>query len=303
MSAVYSNGESEKIVGSWLAKRGADMRRRIVLSTKSRFTSPAIDHGSQNALGLCRSALLDNVEDSLGRLRLEYIDLYILHAWDEATPVAETVATMGDLLRAGKIRYWALSNVTGWQLMKFLATADALGVARPVAVQAQYSLLCRETEWDLLDCCVHEGVGLLPWSPLKGGWLSGKMSRETGAPADSRAAFSDAKGVKLQSSPGFEDVAKRDSVWTLLDALRAVGDKHGATVAQTAIRWLLQQRGVPSVVIGAKRISQLDDNLGAGAGWALDADDLKKLVDASAIPLPYPYEMVFRVNAMRKRTD
>lgn len=299
---MYNGGESETIVGQWLAAGGERRRREIVLSTKVRFPAPG--HGGPNGVGLSRGHILAAVADSLTRLATTYIDVLITHAFDDGTPVEETVRTMATLIEAGTIRYWALSNVTGWQLMKILAECDRLGAPRPVAVQEQYSLLCRQTEWEVLACCVAEGVSLLPWSPLKGGWLTGKMTR-AGAPEGSRAQWADASGRKLQSSPGHSSFGDNDAVWALLDAMKAAAGECGATVPQVALRWLLQRDGVPSVVIGAKKASQLEDNLGAGAGWELAEETMAALTAASSAvigSLPYPYEMVFRVQAGRERS-
>lgn len=301
-AAVYSGGESEAIVGEWLAAGGPARRRAMVVATKVRFPAPGAK--GPNGLGLSRGHVLDSVADSLGRLGTGHVDLLLTHAWDEGTPVEETARAVATLIEAGQVRYWGVSNVTGWQLMKVLAECDRLSVPRPVCVQAQYSLLCRETEWEVAACCRAEGVALLPWSPLKGGWLAGKMTRE-GAPEGSRAAWADSdKGTKLQSSPGHSDFAGRDEVWALLDGMRAAAGREGRSVAQVALSWLLTRDTVPCVVIGAKRPSQLADNLGAGRAWRLSADDasaLEALSDAVVGRLPYPYEMVFRVQAGRKR--
>jgi aryl-alcohol dehydrogenase-like predicted oxidoreductase len=290
----YSGGESEKILGAWLAKRSREERRKLVISSKVRFP---IDASNSNSAGLSRTAILDSVATSLERLHLEYLDILITHAWDDGTPLAETLSTLQDLVRGGKVRYVGVSNVTGWQLQKIVDEGRKLGL-QIACLQTQYSLLCRgPVEWELAEVCDREGIALLPWSPLKGGWLSGKITREGGAPEGSRVAFAEKTGVKLQSSPGME--LATDRTFDLLDALREIGAKNACSVPQAAIHWLLQQRAVASVVIGAKTLAQLEDNLGAVAA-AVPKEDHARLTSLSDIPLPYPYEMVFRVQAGRK---
>ena len=182
---MYSAGESERILGRWLAAH-PEKRKSLVLATKVRNTVDAAVAGGPNDCGLSRSHIMQAVEESLARLQTSYIDLYQCHVWDAGTPLQETLRALDDLVKAGKVRYTGWSNVTGWQLQKIVCTCQAMGIAVPASLQAQYSLLVRETELDLVPVCENEGVALLPWSPLKGGWLSGKISRATGAPAGSR---------------------------------------------------------------------------------------------------------------------
>jgi aryl-alcohol dehydrogenase-like predicted oxidoreductase len=296
---VYAKGESERIIGRWLARGGPDLRRRVVLATKVRGAVDPATAGP-NDVGLSRAHILDGVAASLERLQTSYIDLYQAHVWDDGTPVEETIRTFGDLVARGAIRYWGWSNLTGWQTQLVVDTARRLGVPPPASLQEQYSLLCRQIEWEVTDVCERENVALLPWSPLKGGWLSGKVSRESaGAPDGSRLAWAEAAGSKMQSHPSFSALAD-ERVFALIDGLKAVAAEVGGSVAQVAIRWLLQKRSVASVVIGAKSVAQLDDNLGAARLRLTDAH-MATLDGLSALPPPYPYEMVWRLQAGRRR--
>ncbi|XP_030842691.1 uncharacterized protein LOC100889047 isoform X2 [Strongylocentrotus purpuratus] len=293
---VYVMGVSESIVGSWLAKR---KREDFVLATKGRFQ---MDSNNQNSGGLSRKNITWSVEESLKRLRTDYIDLYQIHAWDPATPIEETVRTLDDLVRAGKIRYVGASNVTGWQMQKIMDLCQYKGFNRWITLQAQYSLLNRELEWELIDCCKNEGLGILPWSPLKGGWLSGKMTRES-APEGSRVAFMETQPGVNESSPSFSKFAQEEKVWKLLDLMKSVANEAGKTVSQVAIRWLLQKEAVCSVIIGVKTLEQLNINMGASSGWELTDQQMERLNEASAVALPYPYSMLKRVGKDRFRSD
>jgi aryl-alcohol dehydrogenase-like predicted oxidoreductase len=184
---IYQGGLSEQIVGRWLAKNKA-IRHKLVVATKARnAVSPST--AGPNDVGLSRAHLTQALADSLARLQVDYIDLYQAHVWDDGTPLEETLRTLDDFVKAGKIRYYGFSNTTGWQLQKIVETAKRLGLAPCASLQQQYSLLCRHTELEVTDVCEREGVALLPWSPLKGGWLSGKLSRGGAAPEGSRVAW------------------------------------------------------------------------------------------------------------------
>eukprot|EP00051_Salpingoeca_urceolata_P015024 m.192292 g.192292 ORF g.192292 m.192292 type:complete len:364 (+) comp18265_c1_seq1:228-1319(+) len=293
---VYSGGKSEEYIGTWLEKQDRDS---LVLATKLRFPTSKTD---VNAVGLSRKHIIAGVDASLKRLKTPYIDLLQTHCWDEGTPIEETLGALASLVQQGKVLYVGVSNVTGWQLQKIVDTAKSLNL--PIAsLQSQYNLLCRWTEWELLPVCEREGVAMLPWSPLKGGWLSGKFHRGMAeAPEGSRVAWAEQNAIKLQSAPGFAKYAKDDKIWDLTDALAEVAKETGKSVAQVSLKWLLQQAAVPSVVIGAKKISQLEDNCGAGGEWELSAAQLQKLNDVSALDIPYPYEMVWRCQGARKRS-
>lgn len=294
---VYVMGESESIIGNWLAKR---RREDFVLATKVRFP---MDSQNPNSGGLSRKNITWSLEESLKRLRTDYIDLYQIHAWDPATPIEETVRTLDDLVRAGKIRYVGASNVTGWQMQKIMDLCQYKGFNRWISLQAQYSLLNRELEWELVDCCKNEGLGIMPWSPLKGGWLTGKVKRDS-APEGSRVAFMEARpGVKMESHPSHSKFAQEEKVWKLLDVMQSVAEGIGKTMSQVAIRWLLQKEAVCSVVIGVKTIEQLENNIGASGGWELSPEQMTELNDASAVALPYPYSMIARTSQSRLRTD
>ena len=298
---IYAKGECEAIVGRWLVKKTPAERARLVVATKVRNAVDPATAGPNDS-GLSRAHIMAAVADSLARLQTPYIDVYQCHVWDAGTPVEETLRALDDLVKGGKVRYTGWSNLTGWQVVKVVAESRRLGIAPPVSLQEQYSLLCRATEWEVAEACAAEGVALLPWSPLKGGWLSGKMARDAPPPEGSRVAVQEAKGTAMQSHPTFSMFAGQERVWALLEGAAAVAAEvgGGATVAQVAIRWLLQKPNVPSVVIGAKTVAQLSDNLGA-LRFELTAAHMAKLDALSAEAPPYPYEMVTRLNAARRR--
>jgi aryl-alcohol dehydrogenase-like predicted oxidoreductase len=280
---VYSSGASEAIVGAWLK---GQQRDRIVLATKVRG---AMGDGPNDA-GTSRKHLLAAVEASLRRLDVDYIDLYQLHAWDNRTPLEETLSTLDGLVQSGKVRYAGVSNFTGWQLQKAIDTSRHMGWEPFVCLQPLYNLLDRTAEWELIPVCLNEGLGVIPWSPLRGGWLSGRFRRGmTAAPEGTR--------VKMATDRGwgetFPDYAT-EHTWNLLDTLDAVAAEAGKTPAQVAIRWLMQRPGVTAPIIAARTMEHLEDNLGA-SGWALRADQMARLTEASDKPLPYPYDHVLRV--------
>eukprot|EP00092_Neocalanus_flemingeri_P001742 GFUD01001860.1.p1 GENE.GFUD01001860.1~~GFUD01001860.1.p1 ORF type:complete len:362 (+),score=71.11 GFUD01001860.1:97-1086(+) len=292
---VYSNGESEKIIGNWLKTQD---RSKIILATK--LGSHGIN-GNINTPGLSRHNILRSVEASLERLETPYIDLLYTHVWDDGTPLEETLETLGWLVQQGKVRYIGCSNVTGWQLQLAAIMGKQPNLGRYVVLQQQYSLLCREVEWEVTPVAEREGISILPWSPLKGGWLSGKMKRnEDNAPVGSRVHAQTEDGVKNQSGPNWLDLASRDQTWSILEELKNVAERNKKTVAQVATRWLLEKKNVPSVVIGVKNLEQLEDNLGS-VGWKMSVEDLEQLDEVSKLPEPYPYEMVNRLNKNRKR--
>ena len=292
---VYSGGESERIVGRWLQTVARDT---FVIATKLRFQSGAA--GDPNAVGLSRKHVRLAVEASLARLQTPYVDLLQLHCWDAGTPVEETVRALAELVGAGKVMYVGASNVTGWQLQKLVMCCRAHGV--PLAtLQAQYSLLCRQTEWELQPCAAAEGIGLLPWSPLKGGWLAGKVRRGGAPAAGTRVGWAQATKPGLQSAPDYDALAGDERTWALLDGMVKIAARRGGkSVAQVALRWLMQREAVASVVIGAKTLEQLHDNLGATT-WELADADVAQLDALSDVPVPYPWEMVGRCQGGRTR--
>lgn len=238
---VYVGGKSEEMLGSWLATQ---RRENFVIATKVMFGGPG-----PNDSGLSRKHIISSLESSLQRLQTNYVDVYQVHSWDAQTPVEAWLGTMQMLLQSGKIQSVGVSNVTGWQLQKIIGTAKSLGV--PIAsIQMQYNLLCRQPELEVLDCALNEGVSVLCWSPLKGGWLSGKFKKDEAPDTDTRVGKVEAGKVpKLQSNPSYSQFASNDNIWALLATLTELSDAD-RSVAQVSVRWLLQRPGVSSVVIG-----------------------------------------------------
>ena len=276
---VYSGGESEAIIGRWLAARPG-MRDRLVIATKGRFSRG----GTLNELGSSRLSLSRALDASLRRLGLETIDLYQAHAWDPLTPIEETLRFFDDAVRAGKIQYVGVSNFLGWQLQKAALLASFHELAPIVTLQPQYNLLQRGVELELTEVCRNENIGILPWSPLGGGWLSGKYRRDampTGA-------------TRLGENPdrGMENYAGRNAeerTWRVLDAVSSVAEARGVSMAQVALAWVADRPAVTSVILGARTVEQLDQNLGA-AGLHLTEQETAALDEAST-PLveAYPY--------------
>ncbi len=276
---VYSTGVSEQIIGRWYADRPAEVTDRVVLATKGRF--PMGDE--PNAVGLSARHLTRALDASLGRLGLDVVDLYQVHAFDPHTPIEETLRTLDGFVRAGKIHYYGLSNYTGWQLTKLVHLADALGVARPVTLQPQYSLIVREIEWEIVPAVLDAGMGMLPWSPLGGGWLSGKYRRDQRPAADTRLGDDPGRGMEAWERRGTE------RTWTIVDALQQVADAREVSMAEVALAWVTGRPGVTSTILGCRTLDQLDANLKA-ASLRLDQSDLDLLDQASALPsTDYPY--------------
>jgi aryl-alcohol dehydrogenase-like predicted oxidoreductase len=267
---VYSDGLSEEIVGQVLEGR----RDQVLVATKARM--PMGD--GPNDAGLSRHHLVRECEASLRRLRSDHIDLYQVHEWDGQTPLGETLAALDDLVHAGKVRYVGCSNYAGWQLMKALGVADRLGLTRFCSQQIHYTLQAREAEYELVPIAVDQGLGVLVWSPLAGGLLSGKYRR--GAP--------DPEQSRLLSGWDEPPVRDQDKLYDIVDALVEVADGRGASPAQVALAWLLTRPSVTSVIVGARTDAQLADNLGA-AELSLSAEELSRLERVSRPPLLYPY--------------
>ena len=279
---VYGQGASEEVTGRWLKGQN---REQWVIATKVRFPAG----GGVNDVGLGRKHLLASIDASLRRLQCDYVDLYQIHGWDRATPLEETLSTLDTLVTQGKVRYLGASNVTGWQLQRAVDVSRALGAERFLTLQPQYNLLARSTEWELIPVCQAEGLGVVAWAPLRGGWLSGRYTREmSGPPAGSRVETADREGWSETWA-----AYANEHTWRILDVLRSIAEATGHSVAQVAIRWVLQRPGVTAPIIGASRVDQLADNLGA-AGWALDAEDLDRLTTVSEISAPYPYDASMR---------
>jgi aryl-alcohol dehydrogenase-like predicted oxidoreductase len=276
---VYSAGGSEQIIGRWLASR-TGARDEIVLATKGRF---AMGRGP-NDLGLSRRHLGAALDASLRRLGVDEVDLYQLHAFDPLTPLDETLRFLDDAVRAGKVRYVGLSNFTGWQLQKAVDIAEFRGLSRPVTLQPQYNMLVREIEWEIVPAAQSAGLGLLPWSPLGGGWLTGKYRREERPSGATRLGENPDRGVEA-----YDRRSRVERTWDVVDAVRAVSTERGVSMAQIALAWLIDRPTVTSVILGARTLEQLDDNLGA-AELHLDAGETERLdVASDPAAADYPY--------------
>ncbi len=268
---VYSQGLSEEIVGRWLADHPADADK-VVLTTKARF--PMGD--GPNDLGLSRVHLRKALDASLRRLGVEFIDLYQMHAWDALTPIEETLRFLDDAISAGKIGHYGFSNFLGWQLTKAVHVAKAAGFAAPVTLQPQYNLLVRDIEFEIVPAALDAGIGLLPWSPLGGGWLSGKYQRDEMPSGATRLGEEPERGMEAYSPRN-----AKDRTWAIIDAVGKVAARHGASMAQVSLAWLAKRPAVTSVLIGARNETQLADNLGA-ADLRLAEEDVETLNAASA---------------------
>jgi len=267
---VYSAGLSEEIVGRTIRGR----RDRVLLATKARMP---MGEGPNDA-GLSRHHLIRSCEASLRRLGVDHIDLYQVHEWDGATPLEETLDALDHLVRSGKVRYVGCSNYAGWHLMKALGISERRGLQRFVSQQIYYSLQARDAEYELVPVALDQRVGILVWSPLAGGLLSGKYRRGDQGPEGSRH-------LTDWNEPPVRD---EDQLYDVIDAVVEIAEEHGASPAQVALAWLLGRPGVASVVIGARTDEQLADNLGA-ADLELGAEERARLDAVSAPPLLYPY--------------
>jgi aryl-alcohol dehydrogenase-like predicted oxidoreductase len=268
---AYSAGMAEEILGKAIKGR----RDKVIISTKSAFRVGA----GPNHVGSSRYHLIRAVEGSLKRLGTDYIDLYQLHAFDRTTPIDETMHTLDDLVKAGKIRYIGCSNFSGWHLMKSLAISKEYGLARYVAHQAYYSLVGRDYEWELMPLAIDQGVGCVAWSPLGFARLTGKVRRGEALPETSRLRHQDTTA----GGPSIAD----EYLFQVVDALDAVAIETGKTLPQVAINWVLRRPSVSNVIIGARNEEQLEQNLGA-IGWELTLEQIDRLDAASAVQPAYP---------------
>ena len=269
---VYSEGLSEELLGKALGKR----RQSIILATKVRGKMGP----GPNDIGLSRRHIIEGCNASLKRLGTDYIDLYQVHNFDPDTPQEETMRALDDLVRQGKVRYIGCSNYSGWQLMKALAISDKRGWERFVTLQSLYSLLARELENEMVPLCLDQGLGILVWSPLSGGFLSGKYRRGKPQPKGTRLSAPQPRFIPHDDEKGFDIVEELDKI------ARA----HKATVAQAALNYLLAKEGVSSVIIGARTPEQLTDNLKT-TDWEMSAEEVSRL-DEMSQPVPlYPYWM------------
>ncbi len=278
---VYGHdGLGERVLGQWLARSGK--RDQVVLATKVRFRmSPG-----PNGAGASRLRIVRGVDESLRRLQTDRIELYQIHAEDGTVPEEETLRALDDLVRAGKVHYLGCSNYTAWRLVDALHTSDKRNLHRYVALQAQYSLAVRDLEREHVPLCQHFGLGILPWSPLAAGFLTGKYRPDAPAPADSRYATDRWKnGLKRYNTPRHR---------AILEALDSVSAETGAPLAAIALAWLIGRPAVTSVIFGARTVAQLDDNLRA-ADLVLSPEQVKRLDDASAFEVGYPYEFLARL--------
>jgi aryl-alcohol dehydrogenase-like predicted oxidoreductase len=267
---AYSGGLAEEILGKAIAGK----RDKLLISTKSTFKMGP----GPNDLGSSRHHLTAACDASLRRLKTDYIDLWQMHGFDAQTPMEETLSTLNDLVRAGKVRYIGCSNFSGWHLMKSLAISDRYGWPRYVAHQAYYSLVGRDYEWELMPLGVAEKVGAVVWSPLAGGLISGKVARNKPAPKDSRHSQIGSLGPEIP----------REQIYDIVDALEALAKETGRTVTQVALNWVLQRPTISTILIGARDEKQLKENFGA-AEFKLSPEQVKRLDDASKVPLAYPY--------------
>jgi len=276
---VYSNGVSEEITGRAIRSR----RQQTVLATKVAGPMGA----GPNDLGVSRKHILDAVDASLRRLGTDYIDLYQVHAYDPTTPLDETLRALDACVRAGKVRYLGCSNYSAWQLMKATALARELGTARFDCLQPQYSLVCRTIEREHIPLCLEEGIGVIPWSPLGGGLLTGKFKKGAAAPTGARGAV----------DPTMRERFVADRNLAIAETVASVATTLGKTASQVALAWAASQPGVTSPIFGARTLEQLEDNLGA-ADLVVPEEARKRLDEASALELVYPYDFHARVRGM-----
>jgi aryl-alcohol dehydrogenase-like predicted oxidoreductase len=276
---VYGAGVSEEITGRWLAAHPTEARQ-VVLATKGRF--PMGD--GPNALGLSRRHLRDALDASLRRLGVDHVDLYQVHAWDALTPLEETLRFLDDAVTSGRIGYYGFSNYTGWQLTKAVHVARAHGWAAPVTLQPQYNLLVRDIEHEVVPAALDAGLGLLPWSPLGGGWLTGKYQRDVPPTGATRLGENPERGMEAWEARNADE-----RTWRVVDAVREVADARGVTAAQVALAWLADRPAVTSVILGTRTVDQLRDVMGA-ADLVLSDEEEQRLTEASAPRVDdYPY--------------
>ena len=276
---VYSRGVSEEITGRALGSR----RPSVVLATKGRM--PMSDDPNDRGAG--RRYLTQAVEASLSRLNTDWIDLYQVHWPDPAVPIEATLATLNDLVRAGKIRHYGLSNYLGWELQRGIDACERNGWSSIASHQPQYSLVSREIELETLPLCAANDIAVLAWSPLGGGVLTGKYVAADARPSDTRLGASEAQAKRRLSEHNLN----------VAQVVGKVAADLGKSSAQVALNWVLHRPGVTSPIVGARSITQLDDNLGA-EGWALDPEQVTLLDEASRLPLPYPHDLYRMINKL-----
>jgi aryl-alcohol dehydrogenase-like predicted oxidoreductase len=281
---VYSEGESEKLLGEALG-RLALPREDLVIATKVRVRMGA----APNRVGLTKVHILNEAHASLRRLGLDHIDLYQIHGVDQVTPLDETLRALEDLVRAGKVRYIGASNHAAWQLMKGLGISERHGWSRFESIQAYYSIAGRELEREIVPVALDQSLSILVWSPLAGGLLSGKFSQDSAGPEGARRTTFDFPPID------------RERAFRIVEVMRPIAQAHGVSVARVALAWTLQRPGITSVIIGAKSLQQLADNL-AAADLALSEEEMNRLNEVSALPREYPGWMFDRQLADRLPT-
>ena len=278
---VYAEGQSEVMLGQALRDLKVP-REDVIVATKVRGRTGQ----GANSVGLSRGHIMDQIAGSLKRLGLDYVDLYQIHGFDPVTPIDETLRALDDCVSRGFVRTIGCSNLAAWQIMKALGISEQRGFARFETVQAYYTIAGRDLEREVVPLVEDQGLGIMVWSPLAGGLLTGKFDRDGKGPEGTRRAVFD-----------FPPVDK-DRAFAIVDAMRPIAEAHGVSVARVALAWLLQRKGVMSVIVGAKTVEQLDDNL-AAASLALSPDDLVKLDAVSALPPEYPGWMISRQSEAR----
>ncbi len=286
---VYTRGVSEEIVGKWLQNQ---TREDYVIATKVRFP---MGEGI-NDQGVSRKHIMDGIHNSLRRLQVDYIDLYQVHCWDYGTPIEETLYTLNTLVEQGLVRYIGLSNYKAYQIQKAVDVCAANGWTVPISLQPLYNLLDRSLEWEIVEACIANGIGIIPWSPLRGGWLSGKYRRGMEQPPqDTRIAKAEQEGwLEMWSN------YNNDRTWNIIDALVETAQTLEKSPAQVALNWVKDQPGVTAPIIGASKTHHLQDNL-ASVGWSLTAEQRDYLNTVSAMPGPYPYDFIEVVGSSRRR--
>lgn len=286
---VYTRGASETIVGNWLKNQ---TREDFIIATKVRFPMGE----GVNDLGLSRKHIMDGVHKSLERLQVDYIDLYQVHCWDPETPLEETLSTLNQLVEQGKVRYIGVSNYKAHQIQKAVDISKAMGWEAYICLQPLYNLLDRYIEWEIVELCQQEGIGIIPWSPLRGGWLTGKYNREMAGniPADMRLHKASDEGW----SEMWENYAN-EKTWRIIDTLTKIAKETDKSIPQVALNWVKDQPGVTAPIIGSRKPEQIKDNLGC-VGWSLSDEQRKRLNTVSEPFLPYPYDFVNRLGYLNR---
>jgi len=276
---VYSEGLSEEILGEWLKEQKRD---ELVIATKVRFPMGR----KPNQSGLGRKHIAESVEASLKRMRTDYVDILYAHAWDDNTPLEETLETFSDLVRQGKIRYAAVSNYGARHIQKAADLSHFKGYTPYIALQAKYNLMVRSAEWELLPACEENGLGFVVWGPLFGGWLSGRYHREMNKPPAGRIK-------EAEKHDWFEKWSRynTETTWAIIDKVTEIARRLGKSPAQVSLNWLLNKSNVSSVILGASKINHLEDNLGC-LGWSLGEEDMATLDAVSDTDKPYPYDFL-----------